>query len=404
VPQPKVAHIATVDATLNYLLLSQLRAIQERGYEVVAVSSPGPHVANLRVAGIPHVPVPMARQPAPAADVLSLLRLVQVIREYRFSIVHTHTPKADLLGQLAARIAGVPVVVRTLHGYHFHEHMKPMAYQFYVFLERATARLSDVILSQSIEDIEVAARLRLCPATKIKHLGNGVDLAAFNPDRFSLDAVRSKRIELGLGECTRVVGFVGRLAARRKGFVDFLRAAQQLARLREDVVFLVVGGPDRGKADAASPEMAREYGVWHRCRFLGQRPNAELPALYAIMDVVVLPSLFEGVPRVLMEAAAMGVPVVATDVKGNREAVDHGVNGLLVRLGDVVALGAAIRQILEDPVMARRMGEAGKALARKRFDERVVFRKVLAEYERLLVAKGFSAPTLQASTWVSSGG
>ena len=118
-----------------------------------------------------------------------------------------------------------------------------------------------------------------------------------------------------------VVGFVGRLAARRKGFVDFLAAAKEIAAQLPQARFLIVGATDTGKPDAVEPSAAADYGIADRCVFLGHRANAELPLLYKRMDVLVLPSLFEGVPRVVMEAAAMGTPCVVTDVKGNREAV-----------------------------------------------------------------------------------
>ena len=177
-------------------------------------------------------------------------------------------------------------------------------------------------------------------------------------------AIERQRANLALNSDTRVVGFVGRLAAKRKGFRDFLAAGQKLLqRMPEDVRFLIIGEPDAGKADAVLPQVAREYGIFDRCIFLGKRPNVELPSLYALMDVLVLPSLFEGVPRALMEATAMQVPIVATDVKGNREVVESGYNGFLVPLGDTDALTSAIQTVLGNPEKARQMGAAGRRIA-----------------------------------------
>ena len=159
-----------------------------------------------------------------------------------------------------------------------------------------------------------------------------------------------------------------------------------------NVRFLVVGEADQGKPDAVEPSAAAEYGIEDACLFLGHRPNHELPQLYKVMNVLVLPSLFEGVPRVVMEASAMQVPAVVTDVKGNREAVEHGRNGLIVPLGNVQALTDAIVDLLTDREKAQRMGEEGRHLALQRFDERLVFEKVKAEYARLLRQKGFPVP------------
>jgi glycosyltransferase involved in cell wall biosynthesis len=388
----KVAHVTTVDSSLRYLLLRQLHSLQEAGYDVVGISAPGPDVPAVEAAGVPHIAVPMTRNFTPRADWVSLARLYRVMREGKFDIVHTHTPKAGLLGQLAARLAGVPVVVNTVHGFYFHDHMHPLKRRFYAAVEKVGARCSDVLLSQNREDVGTAVREGICPAEKIDWLGNGIDLTAFDPDRVTPRDVEERRRQLGLPPGAKVVGFVGRLAARRKGFLDFLRAAAAVARRVESARFVIVGDADHGKPDAVDPSAAKEYGVWERCHFLGQRPNAELPLLYALMDVLVLPSLFEGVPRVIMEAAAMGVPAVATDVKGNREAVEPGCNGLLVPLGDVPALAGAVLEVLIDRDRARRMGAEGRRLAAERFDERIVFRKVRSEYERLLRRKGLPVP------------
>ena len=129
-----------------------------------------------------------------------------------------------------------------------------------------------------------------------------------------------------------------------------------------------------------------------RCVFVGNIPNGELPPLYKIMSVLVLPSIFEGVPRVVMEASAMGTPCVVTDVKGNREAVTHDRNGLLVPFGDVPALTSAIVRILTEPDTAQRMSAGARSIAAERFDERVVFERVRSAYARLLRGKGLPLP------------
>jgi glycosyltransferase involved in cell wall biosynthesis len=314
------------------------------------------------------------------------------MRRERFTIVHTHNPKPGLLGQLAARVAGAPIVVNTLHGFYFHDHMHPAWRHLYIAFEGIAARCSDVILSQNREDIETAIREGICPPDKIKHLGNGIDLTQFDPDRFSGAEVARRKKELNLPPSAPVVGFVGRLAAKRKGLLDFLAAGQRVAEHHSDVCFLIVGDSDLGKPDAVDPSAAYDYGIAKQSIFLGHRPNEELPLLYRLMDILVLPSLFEGVPRAVMEASAMKVPAVVTNVRGNREAVEAGRNGLLVPLGDVPVLAKAICELLSDQAKAQQMGEEGRRIALERFDERLVFEKVKAEYARLLREKGLPVP------------
>lgn len=384
-----IAHITTIDQSLRYLLLNQLRSLQEAGYRVVGISAAGPEVPVIEAAGVRHIAVPMTRRLNPLADLASLRQLYRVMRRERFTIVHTHTPKPGLLGQLAARWAGVPVVVNTLHGFYFHEHMPPAQRRFYIATERVAARCSDVILSQNHEDIQTATRERIGSPDRIRYLGNGIDLRRFDPAAVSPAEMERVRAEIGLPAAAPVVGFVGRLV-REKGLPELLAALRVVRESVSDVHLLVVGRIDAHKADAMTPDMARAYGIADRCHFAGVRQD--MPALYALMDVFVLPSHREGFPRAPMEASAMQVPCVVTDIRGCRETVQHGQNGLLVPLGDVPALARGIAQLLADAPAARRMGETGRRLALERFDERRVFATVQAEYARLLREKGLSCP------------
>lgn len=388
----KIAHITTIASTLNLLLMNQLGSIRQDGYEVVTISTPGADVSLVEAAGFRHIPVPMERGISPVADLVSLWRLYRVIRLEGFTIVHTHNPKPGLIGQLAAKMARTPIIVNTVHGYYFHEHMSPAWRQFFISMEKVASRCSDVILSQNSEDIQTAIQEGICSLEKIQLLGNGIDLSQFDPDRIAHSALRQKRAELGITEGDPVIGFVGRLAAKRKGFLDYILAGQQVIKSVQNVRLLIVGDPDTGKSDAVDPAILSDNSLSNHSIFLGRRPYQEMPLLYALMDAVVLPSLFEGFPRVVMEASAMGVPVVATNVKGNREAVAHEGNGLLVPLRDVQALAKAIVELLTDSAKARRMGEEGRKIAQERFDERLVFEKVKAEYARLLRKKGLRLP------------
>ncbi len=379
--KPRVAHVTTVDLSLRYLLLNQLQRIQEEGYDVYGISAAGPDVAAVEASGIPHFAVPMTRRFTPMADLRALWSLVRLMRRERFDVVHTHTPKAGLLGQLAARISGVPVVVNTLHGFYFHDDMKPAPRRFYIWMERIAARCSDTILSQNTEDMATAVKEHIASPNLIKWLGNGIDVRRFDRRRVSEQALDALRKEIGLDPGAPVVGFVGRLV-EEKGISVLLEAATKVLKEIPDAQFLIVGPYDEEKPDALRPSVADRYGVTRRCHFLGMRQD--MPELYALMDLLVLPSYREGFPRAPMEASAMGIPAVVTDVRGCREAVEDEVNGLLFPAGDSEALARAIVDLLHDEVRRAEMGTAGRRLAEDRFDEQKVFDRVLREYERLL--------------------
>ncbi len=274
---------------------------------------------------------------APAEDALALRELYEVFRRERPTIVHTHNPKPGLYGRLAARAARVPVVVNTIHGLYALPD-DPLAKRAIVYgLERIASTCSDAELLQNPEDLPVLRRLGV-PARKLHVLGNGIDLTRFDVAALDEVAVKAVRAEMGVEPDAVVIGAVGRLV-REKGYLELFEAVR-LARVACPQLRLVVVGPSEpDKADAISEaEIARaaDAGVV----FLGHRDDVD--TLYGAMDAYVLASHREGFPRSAMEAAAMGLPIVATDIRGCRQVVDHGTTGLLVPLGDVDLLADAL--------------------------------------------------------------
>jgi len=389
-----VAHVTTIDMSLRYLLLNQMRSLAQDGYQVSGISTAGPDVPEIKAAGIPHVPVHMARNPfTPFRDLASLLKLFFQYRREKYTIIHTHTPKPGLLGPIAARMAGVPIVVNTVHGYHFHEHMPARRRRFHIAMEKISTYFSDLVFCQSNEDLQTAAREGIGGGEKLRYLGNGIDLSRFDPLRLSegewAEKRAEKRTELGIPPDAALVGFVGRLV-EMKGIREIFAAAQMVRVEIPNVHFLLIGPADTEKTDSVAPADAEDSGVASICTFLGMRQD--MPELYRAMDVFVLPSHREGFPRSVMEASAMGVPCIVTDVRGCREAVEHDRNGLIVPMGDADALANAIVELLGDVDRSRRLGETGRQMALERFDERPVFEMVKSEYARLLQAKGLAAP------------
>lgn len=381
----RVIHVARVDGSIRFLLLNQLLSLRADGYDMHAACGPGDHTSYIESQGVRVHHVHVARHVDLLSDFRSLVQLVRLFQQHRLTIVHVHTPKIGLLGQVAARLAGVPVVVRTLHGFYFHEHMPPLKRAFFIAMERVAGLCSDAILSQNSEDVETAVQQGICKPDKISHLGNGIDMRLFDPSRFSGEVTKTKKTELGLPPDAPVVGIVGRLV-REKGHVEFLEAMRLVIAEVPATYAICMGMEAPEKPDALSPSIFQEYGLADRVKFLGFR--LDMPELYAVMDLLVLPSHREGFPRAPMEASAMGIPVVATDIRGCRQAVVDGENGLLVPVRDDQALARAILELLGDKDLARRMGRRGRAIAEERFDEQLVFRRVKEAYQRLLVEKG----------------
>jgi glycosyltransferase involved in cell wall biosynthesis/ribosomal protein S18 acetylase RimI-like enzyme len=380
----RIAHVSTVDLTPRFLLLAQLRALRDGGFDVTAISAPGPWVGDLVAEGISHVAWPSAtRAWDPRSDVRAFGELVGLLRRGRYDLVHTHNPKPGVMGRLAARIVGIPCVVNTVHGLYATPDDRLRRKAPVLAAEWLAARCSDLELYQSAEDLAWARRLGIVRRGRSVHLGNGLDLSTFEPSLAAEERVRKTRRDLGIADNELVVGTVGRIVAE-KGYRELFEAARAVRRRFPNARFLVVGDRDVDKWDALSEE---ELGLASRdVLFAGWRED--VPELMALMDVFVLPSWREGMPRSAIEAAAGGTPLVLTDIRGGREVVRDGVEGFLVPPRRADLLTEAIGKLLGDPGLRQRMGAAARARAEERFDERRVVTTVVGATRRLLVRAG----------------
>jgi glycosyltransferase involved in cell wall biosynthesis len=380
-----VIHVTTTDISLELLLGPQLEAFAEAGLEVLGASAPGPYVDALARRGIRHLALEHAtRSMAPLEDARALVELVGMFRRLRPAIVHTHNPKPGLYGRVAARMARVPVAVNTTHGlYALPGHPKPKR-AFVYGVERLASTCSDAELVQNPEDLSVLQRLGV-PREKLTLLGNGIDLHRFDPASVSAADADAARRELGACAPTDVVvGAVGRLV-REKGYPEVFEAARHLRGKAPALRFAAIGPDDLDKSASLSPDertAAEATGV----RFLGSRDD--VVRLYRGMDLYVLASHREGFPRSAMEAAAMGIPIVATDIRGCRQVVEHGVTGLLVPPRNPPALAGAIAALAVDRSRRLRMGEAGRRKALRDFDQQRCIDITLATYRRRLARAG----------------
>ena len=376
----KIAHLTTVDMSLRYLVLPQLEAALDYG-ESIGISAPGPYAEELEDLGIRHIPLlASTREMSVSADLRSAIQLWRVLRREDLDVLHTHNPKPGVYGRLIGRLAGVPIVVNTVHGlYATEDSSLPKRLAVYA-LEAFASRFSDAELVQSPEDYALLTARRITRPAKTKLLGNGVDLSRFNPV-VAAGGRAEIRADLGASGDQLVVGMVGRLVAE-KGVPELIELAERL----DDSYLIVVVGPDDPEKDDALPREFLRRGEAAGVRFLGMRRDVE--RLYGAFDIFVLPSHRECFPRAAMEAAASGLPVIASDIRGCRQVVSAGKNGLLFPKGDVEALFQAIRAVGSDAELRQRMGEGSVEKARAEFDERDVVSTVISTYADLSAKKG----------------
>ena len=319
-------------------------------------------------------------------DVTTYARLHAAMRRWRPSVVHTHLAKAGALGRIAATHAGAPVVVHTFHGLVLQGYFSTLKDEVFLRAERALARRTDALVAVAPWVRDELLSMGVGRESQWHVVPIGVDIRALletRPDQ------REARARLGLPLDGPIVGCVGRLVPV-KDHVTLFQAARRVIEARPDATFVLAG--DGELRDRLQREAVGLLG--DRVRFLGW--VHDLPALYAAFDVVVLTSRLEGTPVALIEAAAAGRPVVATNVGGVSEVVRDGNTGLLVPPRDAVAVAANVVTLLDDLHGARRMGEEGAQWVRGRFSDDRLADDLTALYDELLARARVSRPALVA--------
>ena len=376
----KICCVANNDIAVKFLLIPQLKFLMEKGYDVYVVCSSGKWIKDIEDQGIKVKTIKIIRKITPFSDLLVLIKLFFYFKKEKFDIVHTHNPKPGLLGQLAAKLAGVPVIINTIHGLYFNEKSSALKRKFFIIIEKIEARCSDLIFSQNKEDMETLVKERISDLSKIKYLGNGVDIKKFNPERFTKDYILKKKNELKIDPDFNVIGTVGRLV-KEKGYLDLFKALEIVLKKMPETLILAIGPKEPEKRDGFKPSLAKEYGVEKNVIFIGERTDVD--ELYALMDVFVLASHREGFPRTVIEAMAMQRPIIATNIRGCREEIDNGRNGILIPPKNPAELAEEIIFLLENKQKADQMAKEARAKAEKEFDESLVFGRIKESYEIL---------------------
>ena len=371
----RVAHLTTVDMSLSLLLGAELAVDVTAGHETYGISAPGRFVPAVTALGIEHVPLPsLTRSWDPRLDLRATRELVAALRRIRPDVLHTHNPKTGVIGRVAGRLLGGPVVVNTCHGI-WASPTDRLRRRLPVYAAEVVASwFSHAELFQNGTDL--ATLTPWLRGRKAKVVGNGTDLTRFRHSPVDRARVRS---ELGIDDGTVLVGGVGRMVAE-KGIREYLAAAEQLGTAYGDrVAFVWVGPDDPDKPDA----WVTSTGA---VRFLGER--SDMPAVYSALDVFVLPSYREGFSRSAMEAAACRTAMVLSDIRGCREVGEHEVHRLLARPRDAQALAAAVERLMADDVLLARLARAAEQRAHAEFDQRRIAVDSLETYAEVARRRG----------------
>ncbi len=366
----KICHIANSSSAVKFLLINQLEFLQSLGYEVWVACRIDEYAKEIESKGIRIKNINFSRNILSFWHPVAFLQLFLFFKKEKFDIVHTHNPVPGFLGQLAAAAAGIPIIINTVHGFYFSDDTSKLKRKIFILAEKLAAKCSTLIFSQNREDIDTAIKEKICRPEKIKYLGNGIDLEKFNPNNLPED--------LGLAKESKIIGIVARLV-KEKGYLDLFEAFEIIVEKYPNIFLLSVGPTELNKKDGFDESVINKYNkIKGKVLFLGQRSDIEriLPAI----DIFVLPSHREGFPRSLLEASAMQKPIIATNIRGCKEAVEDGKTGILVPTKNPKELAKAIIYLLENPIEAAEMGKAARQKAIKEFDENLVFEKLKNTY------------------------
>ena len=328
-----------------------------------------------KLAGVEFHQIPsLVRGIRPLSDLRALLALAWLLRRIKPAIVHTHSSKAGILGRAAAWLAGVPVIIHTIHGFGFTRYQRAIVSRAFIALERLAAKVTTRFFAVSDVNRQLGVEIGLFPESRCAVIRSGVDVVTIQ--RLEVDTTAKKR-ELGLEPGRPVVGMVAPMKPQ-KAPMDFVRVAARVAKKKPETQFLFVGDGELRQdmeAEIVRLDLAKSFRLagWRR----------DVPAIMRCLDVFVLTSLWEGLPRVYLEALASGVPVVGTRVDGAAEVVRDGINGYLLAPGDVQGLAERVLALLANPTLAADMGRRGESLPPE-FDIHDMVRRHEQEYERLV--------------------
>lgn len=379
----KIVRTSTVPISMDIFCRGLFRRLSQK-YEVVAVSSPQPELDDIaRREGVRTVAVPMRREIAPLSDFAALLRLVRVFRRERPQMVHSITPKAGLLSMLAARLAGVPVRVHTFTGLVFPS-ASGLRRRVLMLADRTICRCATHVIA---EGQGVKSDLQRFGITRkelhVLGFGNvrGIDLSHYDRSSDVMERARELRRRAGAGDGTFVFVFVGRIV-HDKGIDELVEAFCRLRAEGVDARLLLAGSFETvGSVSARTRET------------LSARPDICISSgwvddarpWYAAADAFVFPSHREGFPNAVIEAGAMGLPSIVTDINGSREIIIDGRNGVIIPVQDVQALCSAMKRMASDKALAAGMGAAARPLVASRYEQDFVQSQLMDFYDSILV-------------------
>ncbi|RMB63832.1 glycosyltransferase family 1 protein [Dokdonia sinensis] len=381
--QKKLIRLTTVPISLDKLLEGQLRFMNDH-FEVIAISGDEQYLKKItQREGVRYRTLELTRKITPLNDLIAVYKLYRILRDEQPEIIHTHTPKAGIVGMLAGKMARVPLRLHTVAGLPLLETsgLKRIVLNT---VERLTYKCATGVYPNAFGLSKIIKDLQFAPHNKLKVIGNGssngIDTAYFNPEDFSLEKSNELKQKLGIPQQDFIFVFVGRLVSD-KGINELITAFINLAQ-SESKVSLVLVGPLETDLDPLAPQTLSAIEDHPKIFKLGYQDDVR--PYYAFAKALCFPSYREGFPNVVLQAGAMGLPSIVTDINGCNEIVEDGYNGLIIPPKNAEALQKAMEKLLHNESLRSKMSKVSRSKITDNYERKVVHNAILSEYQRLL--------------------
>ena len=380
--KPKLIRITTIPLSLEKLLEGQLGFMKEY-FEVTAVSSEQERLKMFgENEGVEVFHLPMTRKITPIKDMLAVWKMYRFLRKERPKIVHTHTPKAGIVGMFAAYLAKVPNRLHTVAGLPLME-ASGIKRRILNLVEKWTYRFATKVYPNSYGLYSFIVEEKFTKPSKLHIIGNGssngIDTRYFSESHFSEDQLIAKRSALGIPSEDFVFVFVGRIV-KDKGIDELVNAFGKLCIQRPNCTLLLVG-PNEDDLDPVSPHTAKE--ILEHPKIVSTGFQKDVRVYFGLSDALVFPSYREGFPNVVMQAGAMGLASIVSNINGCNEIIEDGINGLIVSVKSVEELYNAMHRLIEDPELYHKVSHVSRAKIESRFGRHEIWQAMLAEYQSL---------------------
>ena len=379
----KVLFLTTIDVTIYAFLIPHMKLLKDMGYEVEAACSNVGFTERIEEEGFKVYNLPFSRNPFDISNIQAVLRLYQIMKANNYVMLHTHTPVASFIGRIVAKIVGIPHIVYTAHGFHFHEYGSKIRNFIYFRLEKFAGRFTDVLITINSDDYKIALEKKMVPYRRVYYVkGVGVDTEEINPQKNQKEKsvvleeiLNDRNFEGFMGT---ILVSVGRLE-NEKYFDHIIKALCIVKNAGKDFKCVIAGD---GALKNYLLNLSKKLGFKKYVFLTGY--TKKVIELLSVSDIFVFASSREGLPVSVMEAMAIGKPVVAYNIRGVRDLVGDGVNGFLVPFGDIKGLADKIIYLMEHPELAKEMGKTGRVKIEQDFSLKVILPQMEKLYRETL--------------------